>query len=205
MAANLGEKRKRIGRRKVADARAGVEERRRHVPQVAMQIQGAREVGDDTEHLDFGEFRGEARKRLVDRRSRDVDGDIAARLEVRQPRRRLAAIAGTEIDELLTGACRERDVLPVFAENRDFGPGRIIFGQFADRAEQRAAQLIVKILGRNRCRSGQQSGDQRVAFGDGIELQAIDDAIIRHGTNRDRLGRSRCVAMLRVSSKCTRE
>ncbi len=129
----------RVVRREVADRRAGVEERGRRIAQIAAQIETVAEVGDDARERQFGKLRREAREGSCERVTGDVDGDIARRLEERQPALCLAAVARAQVDELPAVAGGLGDLVAIPGEDRSLGTRRVVFGQLADRAEKRAA------------------------------------------------------------------
>ena len=71
----------------------------------------------------------------------------------------------------------------VVAEDRVFGARRIVLGQFADRAEQRTAQSIVKIPRRDVCGARLQSHRQCRTLGGGIADKTFDNTGVGHTEN----------------------
>jgi hypothetical protein len=171
----------RVVRREIADRRARIEERGRCIAQIAAQIEAVGEVGDDARERQLGKLRREARKCACERVAGDVDGDVARRREERQPALRLGAVARAQVDELPPVAGRLCDLFAIPGEDRPLGTRRVVFGQLADRAEKRAADAVVKVLGRDRSAGVEEAAGERPAFGGGIARQSIDEPVIRHG------------------------
>ena len=174
---DVGEKSPRGGWCEVADRRARIEKSRRRIAKVVPQVESVREVGHDPEHFDFGEIERHRRQCALDLRRRDIDGDVARGLEERQPALRLAAVAGAKVDELSVAADGSGDRIAVLAEDRALGSRRIVLGQFADRAEQRATQRVVEILGWNRRRRSAQASDERLALGRRVAAKTGENSI----------------------------
>ena len=118
----------RVGRREIADRRAGIEKGRGQFDKVATQVETEGEIRDDPQHLDLGKRRGKARECPFNRRGGDVHGDVASRFDEGQPGLGLAAITGAEIDELTAGADRPRNVGAMGLENCPLGARRVILG-----------------------------------------------------------------------------
>ncbi len=188
MPADGAQEGERLAGGEIADRRARIEERRRQVREIGLEIEPDGEVGDDTQPFDAGMLGGEARERTVDGAGGDVHRDVALRRHVRKPVRALGTVAGTEVDELAAPADRPRDVVAALAEDRPLGAGGVILGQLADRGEQRAAQGVVEVFRRDAGGCRTQPGDERAPFGDGVDFEAMDEAMGgRHdaGSNGD--------------------
>ena len=90
----------------------------------------------------------QAAQGLAQEVDRDVDGDVAARLEQREQAGRLDAVAGAEVDQR-----HARPIAPpsrcLVGEDRRFGARRVVLGQLGDRLEQRRAEPVVEELRRD--------------------------------------------------------
>jgi hypothetical protein len=164
----------------VADRRAGIEKGHRTAVEVGFEIEAMGEIGHDPEHFDLGivgRHRGERFRDLV---AGEIHGEVACGGEERQPRERLAAIAGAEVHELFAAADGIGDRIAMFAEDGPFGARRIVLRQLADGAEQRAAQRVVEVLGRNRRRARRKPCQERASFGGRVGHQAVDNAVVGH-------------------------
>src|SRR5208282_92567 len=150
--AYLGEQIQGFVRREVADARTRIEKCRGAVVEVRVKIECPREIGDDAGELDLGMRRGQPRQRWLYRGRGDVDGDEAPWPERRDPGLTLGAIASPQVDELPVLANDRGNRLTVRRVDPALGTRQVVFGQFADRIEQCAAERIVEVLRRNRRR-----------------------------------------------------
>ena len=101
-------------------------------------------------------------QRVAQELDRDVDGDVALRLEQRKQARRLGAVAGAEVDQRHAGADRARHLGAMRGEDRRFGARRVVLGQLGDRLEQVRAEAVVEEL-RARCSAGRRSSAARAA------------------------------------------
>jgi len=181
VATDVGQEALRIAGREVTDRRSGIEEQRRIAADVEREIEAVGEIGDDSREREVRKFGRHPRERPRQRVARDVDGDVARRGQERQPAFRLAAVAGAKVDELAAAAHQRGDLVAVLREDRSLGARRVVFGQLADCAEKRAADAVVKVLGRDRRMRVLQTAHQRASLSRWIARQAIDKAIIRHG------------------------
>ena len=99
-----------------------------------------------------------------------------------EPRPRLAAVAGAEVDELLPRPTAAAIASRCCARR---SPARCASGSTRaarrSRRIERAAQRVVEVLGRDACRHREQPGDERGSFPVAIRGQSIDDAQQGHG------------------------
>jgi len=181
----------RVVGREVADRRPRIEERGRTRVEIRLEVEAFGEIDDDAADV-------ERRKRVRDPAERvrelilgDIDRDVARGRGEREPVLRLAAIACPEVDPLAPGSDGAGDGRAVLDEDRALGARRIVLGQFADRAVERAAQAIVEVPGRDRGRVTAQALDERVPLAFRVGVEPLRDASVRHVRSRSVLGGAR--------------
>ena len=76
-----------------------------------------------------GNVQHQTRERGFDCRRGDIDGDIAAGLDMRQQQRGLLAIARAEIDPLASAAHDARNVFTVSAQDAALRARRVVLGK----------------------------------------------------------------------------
>ncbi len=166
---------RRLRRREVADGRAGKVDdapARAHAVQVR-QGERPRIVGAHRDDREAGKIPGERSRGSPQLRGGDVDGEVGHRRECLDEDARLAAAAAAVLDQRAPRPEALRHVARVRAHDRDLGARRIVLGQLADRVEQRAARLVVEILGRQRLLRPRQAVQHVVEEAAGIRTQIV--------------------------------
>ena len=155
---------KRLGRIKVADGRAGVEHQPALQWQVGRQGQVGRQVGGQRLHLDCRTLRLQLLGPGLQAVHRDVERHKALGRQQRAQLAGLGAVAGAPFDHRAHRADLLRHGAAVGGHDLLLGARRVVLGQLRDVAKQLRAARVVKILGRDAGRRGQQPGHQ-VAIG----------------------------------------
>jgi hypothetical protein len=106
----------------------------------------------------------------------DVYRDITTRAHEWQPCERLAAVAGAQVHELAAAPHRLGDGDAMLAEDGGLGARGVVLRQAADRAIERASQLVVEIPGRERRGRRGEAGDDLAQLVAGTGGNPIDDA-----------------------------
>jgi thiol-disulfide isomerase/thioredoxin len=107
-------------------------------------------------------------ERVPQEAGRDVDGDVARRLEQRKEPRRLGAVARAEVDQRHPGAAGAGDGLGMGGDDRALGAGRVVLVELGDGLEQVRTQAVVEVL-------GLEAGGRSREKGDGV------GALVRRG------------------------
>ena len=190
----LAQQDQRLGRRKIADAGAGIKHSARrlrgtHQRQPSLRGIGQRElrrkIQPQAQHRQPRVALLQGTQAVAQVIHRNVDRHIGHWLNRRKEPRRLGATARAQVDQHRTWGQRTGDIGDVLRQDRCLGARRVVLSQLGDGVEQARAQRVVKKFGRHPRGRLLQARQQLGARGVRVFLVGLDEMglgrIRRHG------------------------